>query len=319
MARINVEDSIWSNPKFLRLCIKLGDEHKAIGMLVTAWRYAHKFWCPDKLPIPESEWSNIGMNDELIEVTLAYRTDGGIYLCGSEEHFSWWFEKVEAGRKGGIKSGQLRKDKIEAALKQNEADLKQCSSSAQAKASKSNPLTLTLPLSLTQTTKNKELKTKISKKQQTKDLLNSEMDLFVNSQLELLPISGVSAAGESGLPADGSAMPPVASAPTPSQNTGRFMGEYVKAFQKRYGDKTRPALTGKVVGEVKRFLQFTNIDRACDMINVYFQMDDKWFETKNHDFTTFASNLDKVGVALDTGLRTGGVDWKKVFGEDYTE
>jgi hypothetical protein len=91
----------------------------------------------------------------------------------------------------------------------------------------------------------------------------------------------------------------------------RFIATYVNAFRSKYGEQTKPDLSGKVQGEIKRFLKDTPIDRACSLIQVYFQMDDRWFETKNHDFTTFVSNLSKIGVALDTGKSAGGIDWDK--------
>lgn len=102
----------------------------------------------------------------------------------------------------------------------------------------------------------------------------------------------------------------------PNPDVGNFVGAYVKVFQGRYGDKTRPDLSGKVQGQIKRFLVDHPVERAINLIQVYFQIDDKWFETKHHDFTTFIENLNKIGVALDTGQRPGGINWDKVFGEE---
>jgi hypothetical protein len=83
---------------------------------------------------------------------------------------------------------------------------------------------------------------------------------------------------------------------------GFFVANYVNAFQGRYGGKARPALSGKVQGQIKRFLEDTRLDRACELIQTYCQMDDAWFLTKCHDFGTFIENLGKVGIALDTGI-----------------
>lgn len=99
-----------------------------------------------------------------------------------------------------------------------------------------------------------------------------------------------------------------ASAPSPSS---QFIGSYVLAYRKRYGEKARPDLGGKVQGGIKRLLSGMPLQRACEMIQVFLQMDDQWFLTKAHDFGTFEQNLTKVGLALDTGKSGGMADWER--------
>jgi hypothetical protein len=82
---------------------------------------------------------------------------------------------------------------------------------------------------------------------------------------------------------------------------GFFIGRYVKAYQKKYGEEARPDLRGEIQGKIKRFLVDTPIERACELIETYCQMQDQWFLTKAHDFDTFIANLSKVGLKLDTG------------------
>lgn len=94
---------------------------------------------------------------------------------------------------------------------------------------------------------------------------------------------------------------------------GRFVGTYVKAYQARYSAKTRPDLRGKITGQIKNFLRDQPIERACNLIQVYCQMDDPWFIKKHHDFGTFLENLNKVSYALDTGQDANSIDWGKVF------
>jgi hypothetical protein len=106
----------------------------------------------------------------------------------------------------------------------------------------------------------------------------------------------------------------------PNPSIGRFIGCYVKAFQEKYppkenGPPPRPSLGGKVQGQIIRFVQEVDIDRACALIQVYCQMDDPWFKTKCHDFTTFLENQNKVSLALDRGedgSEPGShIDWSK--------
>lgn len=102
MARINVEDSLWSDPRFMDLCLLLGDKFKALGVILVAWKMAQKHWCPDRAPIPAHEWFSAGLGKEMTKVGLAREAQGGIYICGSEEHFAWWFQRQEAGKKSAI-------------------------------------------------------------------------------------------------------------------------------------------------------------------------------------------------------------------------
>ena len=102
----------------------------------------------------------------------------------------------------------------------------------------------------------------------------------------------------------------IADAPLPGKS---FVATYVQAFKAKYGANTRPTLDGKTLGLIKSLVKSVPIERAQAMIQVYFQMDDKWFNTKNHDFVTFMNNLDKVGVALDNGASSNDFNWNQFW------
>jgi len=91
-----------------------------------------------------------------------------------------------------------------------------------------------------------------------------------------------------------------------------FIIQYVQAYQARYGAKARPDLRGKTQGGIKRLLGEIPLERACNLIQIYLQMNDQWFLTKAHDFGTFAENLGKVGLALDTGKHTTASEARQV-------
>lgn len=86
-----------------------------------------------------------------------------------------------------------------------------------------------------------------------------------------------------------------------NQDVARLIATYVESFQKRYGPKARPDVSGKVRGLMQRLLKDYPIDRACELVQVYLQMEEPWFKTKCHDFVTFTENLSKVNVAHGTG------------------
>lgn len=101
--------------------------------------------------------------------------------------------------------------------------------------------------------------------------------------------------------------------PPLSEGVGRFIGTYVKSFQTRYGDQVRPDLGGKVQGQIKTLLKGMPIDRACQLVQVYLQMEVPWFNTKCHDIGTFIENLNPVAIALDTGqMQSTGTNWDKI-------
>jgi hypothetical protein len=102
MARINIEDSLWSDDRFLRFCIRIGNEHLAVGHMVMAFRMAQRFWCPDRLPIPLDAWKEAGFPGAMAECRLVESREDGVYVRGSAGHFDWLVKRSEAGHKGGL-------------------------------------------------------------------------------------------------------------------------------------------------------------------------------------------------------------------------
>ncbi len=130
MARINVEDSIWSDDRFLRLIEITGNRALAVGYMVLAWKAAQKFWMDGRKPIPTPVFKVLPGSDELVESGLAEPIfDGDFYhIKGSEEHFAWLMQKKEAGKVGGKQSGIARRiahdEIIEEKMKRREAAVK---------------------------------------------------------------------------------------------------------------------------------------------------------------------------------------------------
>jgi hypothetical protein len=240
--RLTIEDSLYADPRFMRFMVKVGDEARALGCMLIAFRLAQKHWCPEKRPVPSAEWSVSGLPKEIIECGLVEEREGGYYVRGSETQFAWYFQRVEAGKKGGRpKAGANRK---KPGAKRNEPEL-----------TGPNPLTLTPSLTLSPTLP----------------------PVFSEGQNSFADVKN-----------------PV----------GFFIGKYVQAYQKRFGDeRARPDLRGKVQGLIKRFLEETPLERAVALIETYLSMNDQWFITKGFDFVTFNENVGKIALALDTGKR----------------
>jgi|LakMenE18May11ns_1017448.scaffolds.fasta_scaffold9958908_4 hypothetical protein len=141
MARINVEDEWFTDARRLRLIELTKDKNIADGMAIMAWFLAQKYWVKKEL-IPYHAWHGAGMSDLLFECGLAEKREDGVYVRGSKRHFHWYFKKVEAGRKGGLKSSQRQRDS-KGRLTTSQAVL---GDSSKQTPSTSNPLTPTLTL-----------------------------------------------------------------------------------------------------------------------------------------------------------------------------
>lgn len=263
MARLNIEDCWWTDPRRSALIRLLGgDEEAADGTALRAWRLAQEFWKHDRQLIPEGLFSTLRGAQEMIQVGLADVRDAFVYVRGSSAYLDWVREKRQAGRAGGKLSAKRPRD----AKGRLQAKSKHPPSSHQAEP--------------------KQIQASYSS---SSSFSGSDSFSDSGSNSEIYSVGGE----PSGAPAAFRTQHP--------SPVRFFIGNYVKAYQRRYGAAARPSLSGKVQGQIKRFLDETPLDRACELILVYVSMNDPWFITKAHDFTTFVENLSKVGLALDTG------------------
>lgn len=142
MARINIEDSLFRDSRWLDLIIKTGCQHRALGLLARAWILAQEHWL-EYGHVPAKAW--LKDLNILIDVELAKRlSDGNVYVKGSKTAFGWLEQRVAAGRKGGLTKRV-----------QGEATAKRPLDPAKHTLDPAKPLTLSPPLTLTQIIKNK--------------------------------------------------------------------------------------------------------------------------------------------------------------------
>lgn len=100
MARINIEDSLFKDARFLDLMIKTGNRDMALGMVVRAFMVAQSHFLTtdnDRL-IPIEDWKKQGCSDLLIEVGLAEIRGKNVYVSGSEKQFAWLIQRQNAGK-----------------------------------------------------------------------------------------------------------------------------------------------------------------------------------------------------------------------------
>jgi hypothetical protein len=101
VARVNIEDSIYKDLRFIRLAMALGgDVDRAIGALVRAWSLAQEWYLktPDRM-IPLAEWRAKEINQAVIDVGLAELVGDRVRIRGADEQFKWLLAASKNGKK----------------------------------------------------------------------------------------------------------------------------------------------------------------------------------------------------------------------------
>ncbi|CAK9250661.1 unnamed protein product [Sphagnum jensenii] len=105
LARINLEEKIWMDPRLKALSQKLGSEAMAIGYVILFWRLAQSMFIKGRL-VTENQFKLAGLPDSLFDCEFAVKTEHGIRAKGDKKNFGWLVERIEAGRKGGKKTAE---------------------------------------------------------------------------------------------------------------------------------------------------------------------------------------------------------------------
>lgn len=143
MPRLNLEESLTKDPRIKKLGRLIGSENLAVGTWIEFAFLAQKFWAKGQL-IPEEQFYFLEFPEQLLESKLAERRDEGIYCRGSEEHFGWLKERIDAARTGGRISAQRSRDDHGRLLpKQTPSDHQ---ANAKQNPSEAKPIPITLPI-----------------------------------------------------------------------------------------------------------------------------------------------------------------------------
>ena len=115
MPRINVEDTLWCDDRFLTLIEKVGSRATAVGAVVLAFRCAQGFWIPDKKDVPKPVFMRLPNAEDLIFCNLARVSPclDFVHVSGSEKQFKWIIQRIEAAKSGNaIRWGNSDRDTI---------------------------------------------------------------------------------------------------------------------------------------------------------------------------------------------------------------
>lgn len=115
VARINIEESWWSDVRRTKLIKVLGSEELADGVALRLWRIAQTFWHSKKenRHIPSHVWNEFEHADAIIRCGLATidASTGEVYVRGASDNFGWIDRKQNNGSIGGKISAERRKEK----------------------------------------------------------------------------------------------------------------------------------------------------------------------------------------------------------------
>lgn len=116
LARINIENSLFSDSRFQDLIVLLQNKHAALGVVAGSWVIAQKYWIEFKC-VPKKSWPKDLQC--MIDVGLAERLENGdVYVCGSKHAFAWLEQRVDAGRRGGLKNKSKNSNQNKEAMKE---------------------------------------------------------------------------------------------------------------------------------------------------------------------------------------------------------
>jgi hypothetical protein len=114
MARINIEEKWWSDPRRKQLIKLVGSEELADGICINFWRLAQSYVQDDrKAVIPDKVFQALSSKTYLTEANLTEKHQNGFYVVGSEELMGWLANKRQNGRKGGLKRAAQAASKTE--------------------------------------------------------------------------------------------------------------------------------------------------------------------------------------------------------------
>lgn len=109
MARINIEDCWWTDPRRSLLIKNIGSEELADGSIIKAWRVAQEFWKSNKGLIPLELFETLPNYKNIIDSKLADVRNAFVYVRGSSAYLDWVREKREQASVAGKKSAESRK------------------------------------------------------------------------------------------------------------------------------------------------------------------------------------------------------------------
>jgi hypothetical protein len=92
-----------------------------------------------------------------------------------------------------------------------------------------------------------------------------------------------------------------------------FIRKYAEVWKEKYKANPEGLKDKALIGKVGHWIESVSEQRACDLVQVYLQVDYKPINESCHDLWQFFRHLHRIGIAMDTGQDTAAVNWADVF------
>lgn len=287
MGRINIDDDIESRDQFWRLMSLVNDRDACLGKLVRFFRLAQKRFGRSE-PLSEKDLSESGLTC-MIESGWAIPCEGGFQALGADKQFAWLAQRAAAGRKRWEDIRQAE------AQTRNAESCDRIATEVRSDTDAKPPSLAPAPALSPAHTKKQEGESDSKSPPESVSVTVATAPAPGEGLVRAVPKPG---RGKKLTPEEGSAVQ-------------KLIAAYVEGFQSRYGPEARPDV-GKVSrGVLVRLLNDFGFEKARNLIQVYCQISDRWFDEKHHDLVTLEKNVNKVMVAMARGDGSG-LDWNRV-------
>ncbi len=109
MARINIEECWWTDPRRSALTVIFGSEELADARALRAWRLGQDFWKHGRQLVPKTLFDLLPGASNLVRVGLADVRESFVYVRGSSAYLDWTAEKRQQAIEAGKKSAEARR------------------------------------------------------------------------------------------------------------------------------------------------------------------------------------------------------------------
>lgn len=124
MARMSIDDKFPRDPRVIKLGRRCGwSRRETMGALIDVFQIVYDRE-RDTLPVEDIDIAAEfdGFAAHMIACDLAEQTRSGVRIRGAAERIGYLKHNADAGRIGGVKSGQSRRNRREAVLRENRSD-----------------------------------------------------------------------------------------------------------------------------------------------------------------------------------------------------
>ena len=88
-----------------------------------------------------------------------------------------------------------------------------------------------------------------------------------------------------------------------------FIRAYAEAWKAKYNSNPEGLKDKALIGKIGHWIEGVSEQRALDLVQVYLQVEYRPINESCHDLWQFFRHLNRIGIAMDTGQDTAGINW----------